>query len=70
MEWAERIEELAAPHRLRLGFPEFAISREVVGYRGVRFTAFGHAGTHPHTIITDDLRELAEALASAERDHW
>jgi hypothetical protein len=70
MDKSPDIDELTALRRLRIGFPQFAISREVVRDRGIRFTAFGHAGTHPHTVITDDLLELAEALASAEKDNW
>jgi hypothetical protein len=59
------VEELVALYRLRMGYPQFAISREAVRGRGVRFRAFGHSDTHPHTVITADLRELVEALAGA-----
>ena len=48
---------------LRTSFPEFQISREVLGGRR-RYVARRLApGTRPHTVITPDPGELRSALA-------
>jgi hypothetical protein len=51
--------------RLRVALPAFRIWREDACGR-VRYIARSqHAGLNPHTVVTDDLDELREALANA-----
>jgi hypothetical protein len=49
--------------RLRARFPGHQIFYVVSSDRGVRYLALGAVlGVRPHTIITDDLAELAQEL--------
>lgn len=46
--------------QLQERFPDYQIGREV---GRARYFAYGSLGCHPHTLITDDLGELAAELA-------
>jgi hypothetical protein len=56
-------DELAA---LAAGFPAFRLSR-TTAYDRTRYTAEARSlDTHPHTVVTADLAELAAALTTGQ----
>jgi hypothetical protein len=46
-------------------FPGFRIWREITGDRTRYIARSLHAGTNPHTVVTDDLGELRDVLRAA-----
>src|ERR1700720_4676684 len=46
------------------GFPEFSVWRSVTVYRTRYIAQSRRLGVHPHTVVTDDLAELAAALTA------
>jgi len=46
-------------------FPGFRIWREITGDRARYIARSLHAGTSPHTVVTDDLGELRDMLRAA-----
>jgi hypothetical protein len=48
-------------------FPRHRIWREIIPGRTIYIARAQHPAAHPHTVVTGNLRELHDALASASQ---